>query len=457
MANTRFDSKSFNPEAFGKYVDSIPNVEKTELAKSGAIGKNENAHNALATQTGSLYARIPYTGRISAATSQNYDGVNNITSSNLDTFEQGFITAGRMDAWTERDFSYDITSGKDFMDVVGEQIAVYKQQVAQGMLLNVLNGIFSMKENWADNPVANAAAQEFKTKHTYDITGKAGMDAYVGAGTLNTAIQKACGDNKDIFKLAILHSATATNLENLRLLSYLTYTDADGITRNLAIGTWNGRLVLVDDGMPTGFIGTAAGVYTLTIANPASGDKIVVNGVETTLDATSAADAAAAATAVKSALEADATFNATYSMTRSQGVLTITEKSGHYGAGAPVASVVGTGTTTAVVATTTEPTGDITYTSYVLGQNSINLDPIGAKVPYEMSRNAASHGGEDTLYVRDRYIVGANGISFEKPSSIVGSASNSDLADGDNWQVVNNGTIAIPHKSIALARIISKG
>jgi hypothetical protein len=455
MANTRFDSKSFNPEAFGKYVDSIPNVEKTELAKSGAIGKNENAHNALATQTGSLYARIPYTGRISASTSQNYDGVNDITSSNLDTFEQGFITAGRMDAWTERDFSYDITSGKDFMDVVGEQVAVYKQQVAQGMLLNVLNGIFSMKENWADDPVANTAAQEFKTKHTYDITAKAGMDAYVGAGTLNTAIQKACGDNKDIFKLVILHSATATNLENLRLLNYLTYTDADGITRNLAIGTWNGRLALVDDSMPTGFLGTAAGVYTITIASPASGDKITVNGIETTLDSTSGASATAAASAVKDSLDADETFSATYSVSKSSGVLTITEKSGHYGAGAPTASVVGSATAT--VATTTEPTGDITYTSYVLGQNSINLDPIGAKVPYEMSRNAASHGGEDTLYVRDRYIVGANGVSFEKPASIVGSASNSDLADGGNWKIVSNGTIAIPHKSIALARIISKG
>jgi hypothetical protein len=455
MANTRFDAKSFNPEAFGKYVDSIPNVQKAELAKSGAIGKNENAHNALATQTGSLYARIPYTGRISASTSQNYDGVNDITSSNLDTFEQGFITAGRMDAWTERDFSYDITSGKDFMDVVGEQVAVYKQQVAQGMLLNVLNGIFSMKDNWADDPVANAAAQEFKTKHTYDITAKAGMDAYVGAGTLNTAIQKACGDNKDIFKLVILHSATATNLENLRLLNYLTYTDADGITRNLAIGTWNGRLALVDDSMPTGFLGTAAGVYTITIASPASGDKITVNGIETTLDATSGASATAAASAVKDSLDADETFSATYSVSKSSGVLTITEKSGHYGAGAPTASVVGSATAT--VATTTEPTGDITYTSYVLGQNSINLDPIGAKVPYEMSRNAASHGGEDTLYVRDRYIVGANGVSFEKPASIVGSASNADLADGGNWKIVSNGTIAIPHKSIALARIISKG
>ena len=454
MPNTRFDSKSFNPEAFGKYVDSIPNVEKTELAKSGAIGKNENAHNALATQTGSLYARIPYTGRISASTSQNYDGVNDITSSNLDTFEQGFITAGRMDAWTERDFSYDITSGKDFMDVVGEQVAVYKQQVAQGVLLNILNGIFSMKENWADDPVANTAAQEFKTKHTYDITAKAGMDAYVGAGTLNTAIQKACGDNKDIFKLVIMHSATATNLENLRLLNYMTYTDENGITKNLTIGTWNGRLALIDDGMPTGFVGTAAGVYTVTIggSNASEGDKFVIDGDEYTVASADTKTPTGVATSLATALGS----NTHYTVTRDGAVLTLTEKSGQYGYGQPAVSTTSEATTI-TAATATEPTGDITYTSYVLGQNSINLDPIGAKVPYEMSRNAASHGGEDTLYVRDRYIVGANGVSFEKPASIVGSASNSDLANGGNWKIVSNGTIAIPHKSIALARIISKG
>ena len=67
----KFDSKSFNAAAFGKYVDRIPNVTKTELAKSGAVGSNENARSALSNQTGSLYARIPFFGRIDGSTSQN--------------------------------------------------------------------------------------------------------------------------------------------------------------------------------------------------------------------------------------------------------------------------------------------------------------------------------------------------------------------------------------------------
>ena len=69
MAN--FDSKSFNPQAFGAYIKRIPNVTKNELAKSKAIGTNEQAAKALASQTGSLYARVPYFGRIKGSTSQN--------------------------------------------------------------------------------------------------------------------------------------------------------------------------------------------------------------------------------------------------------------------------------------------------------------------------------------------------------------------------------------------------
>ena len=85
------------------------------------------------------------------------------------------------------------------------------------------------------------------------------------------------------------------------------------------------------------------------------------------------------------------------------------------------------------------------------------MEDIGDYVPYEMSRDAKTNGGEDTLYVRDRYICGADGLSFEKPASLTGSASNADLSNGGNWAVINDGVKAVPHKAIAIARIISKG
>lgn len=354
----KFDSKTFNPEAFGAYVKRIPNVTKNELAKSGAVGTNEQARAALSNQTGSLYARIPYFGRIDGDTSQNNDGATNIASSNTTTYEQGFVVASRMDGWTERSFSKNITAGVDFMDNVAAQIADYKLDVRQKMLLAILKGVFAMKTTGTG--VAEKAAKEFIEKHVFDITAGVGEDALVGGSTLNKAIQKACGDNKNIFKLVVMHSEVATHLENIKLLKYMTQTDANGIERELALATWNGRTVLIDDNMPTEEVGDSGTGYTA-------------------------------------------------------------------------------------------------YTTYVLGEGSIILDDIGDAVPYEMTRDAKTNGGQDTLYVRDRYICGVDGISFEKPSSITASASNADLETGKNWNIINDGTKAIPHKAIALCKIVSKG
>lgn len=356
----KFDSKSFNPQAFGKYVDRIPNVTKNELAKSGAVGTNQNAHDALANQTGSLYARVPYFGRIDGSTSQNNDGGTDIASTSTTTYEQGFVVASRMDGWTEKSFSKNITAGVDFMDNVAAQIADYKMDVRQAMLLAILKGVFSMSTT--GSTVAAKAAKEFLDKHVYNITANTGDAALVGAATLNKAIQKAGGDNKNIFKLVIMHSEVATNLENMKLLKYMTYTDADGIERELALATWNGRTVLVDDNMPTEDVAKAGDVEAYTA-----------------------------------------------------------------------------------------------YTTYVLGEGAIILDDIGDAVSYEMSRDPKTNGGQDTLYVRDRYICGVDGISFEKPATITASASNTDLETGANWNIINDGTKAIPHKAIAIAKIVSKG
>lgn len=398
----KFDSKSFNPQAFGKYVDRIPNVTKNELAKSGAVGSNEQARAALSNQTGSLYARVPYFGRISGSTSQNNDGATNIQSTSTTTYEQGFIVASRMDGWTERSFSKNITAGTDFMDNVAAQIADYKMDVKQAMMLAILKGVFSMSTT--GSTVAAKAAKEFLDKHVYNITANAGDDALVGAATLNKAIQKAGGDNKNIFKLVIMHSEVATNLENMKLLKYMTYTDADGIERELALATWNGRTVLIDDNMPTGQIPTA---------------------YEKTSDV---------------ALDPDKTY---YTRSGSSPNYVYT----------PVANpnVSDIGTYYEVTAS------DTSYTTYVLGNGSIILDDIGDAVPYEMSRDPKTNGGQDTLYVRDRFICGVDGISFEKPASITASASNTSLATGTNWNIINDGTKAIPHKAIALCKIVSKG
>lgn len=349
----KFDSKTFNPEAFGKYVDRIPQLKKNELIKSGALKGNTEIRNAFSSQTGTAYAILPMYGLLDGI-ALNYDGQTDITATGTTTYERGVVVVGRAKAWTEGDFSVDITGGADFMDNVAQQVSEYFDGVDQSTLLAILEGIFSM---------TGTANKVFVDNHTYDITSI--DNGLVGASTLNTAIQKAGGDNKSKFTMVIMHSTVATNLENIKLLAYLKQTDSEGIERELGLATWNGRTVIIDDDMPV-----------TEVAESKSG----------------------------------------------------------------------------------EGDGYTSYTTYILGSGAFDYENIGAKVPFEMSRDPKTNGGQDTLYVRQRKCYAPYGISYTKKSQATLSPEDEELKKGANWELVNDGNgKTINHKAIPIARIISRG
>ena len=250
-----FDSKIFNGEVFQKYVDRVPNLKLNELLKSRAVVARPDLAGAMADQVGGNYITTPLKGLISGTTPLNYDGVTDITAQTTQTFSHSRVVVGRAQAWTEKDFSYDITGGVDFMENVAQQVAEYWDEIDQDTLIAILTGIFSMSDT---------EGLKFVDTHTHDITevvNSEGKKGFMDATSLNTAIQKASGDHKNKFSLAIMHSAVATNLENMKVLVYLKYNDANGMERETGLATLNGRLVLVDDSMPVDTTGDAP-VYT---------------------------------------------------------------------------------------------------------------------------------------------------------------------------------------------------
>lgn len=398
----QFDAKIFNGEVFGKYVDTIPNLKRNELIKSGALRRRSDLSTMFSAQTGSFYGTIPMLGLIDGDP-VNYDGETDIESTSTKTFSQSVIVTGRAKAWTEKDFSEDITGGQDFMANVASQVATYWDDIDQRTLLAVLQGIFSM---------TGAKNLEFVNNHTLDITAAATeTDQKVGSTTLNTAIQKACGDNKGKFSLAIMHSAVSTNLENLNLVERLKYTDANGIQRELALGTWNGKTVIIDDGMPTE---TIDDVYTLTT-------DTALNNVKTYYTRTGSGTTANPY--VYTAVDSPNVANiATYYELTSAGY--------------------------------------VEYTTFALGNGAIDFEDVGAKVPYEMDRNPAKNGGETTLYSRQRKVFAPYGISMTKKSVAKNSPTDDELKNGTNWELVNDGATTktyINHKAIPIARIVSRG
>ena len=247
-----FDAKIWNDEVFNKYVNDLPRLKQNALLKSGVFRNRGDLKSRLVDQVGGNYITEPIVGTI-GGTVQNYDGATNIVANDgIDTYSRGMIVFGRAKAWQERDFSFDIT-GHDFMEDIASQVGTYWDDVDETTLLSILTGIFGVSTN------------NFNTDHTLDIsalTSNSGADAYVGATTLNDAVQKAAGANKDIFKVAIMHSVVATNLENLQVLQYWKETDANGVQRPVALASWNGRTVLIDDDVPTGTGGTSPNTYT---------------------------------------------------------------------------------------------------------------------------------------------------------------------------------------------------
>nr|DAX95424.1 MAG TPA: major capsid protein [Caudoviricetes sp.] len=242
MPVTQFNAKTFNPEVFGKYMETIPRTKRNELLKSRAVVSAPQYVDMMREQTGSYYVTVPLFGRIGGAP-VNYDGNTDITADAMKTFSHSRIVVGRAKGWIERDFSHDITGGVEFMDVVGQQVATYWDDINQDILLSILKGIFAM---------TGTENEKFVKSHTYDVTeDKDKAKQVFNPVTLNNALQQAVGQNKSKFSLAIMHSQIATNLENLQILEYLKYTDKDGVQRDLTLATLNGRLVLIDDSMPT--------------------------------------------------------------------------------------------------------------------------------------------------------------------------------------------------------------
>lgn len=394
-----FNETIFNGEVFGRYVDSVPNTKQNQLIKSKAITPRQDLASMMSNQVGGNFISIPLKGLISGQEAQNYDGATDMTPESTTTYMHSRIVVGRMKAWKEDDFSADITGGNlDPMANIASQVAEYWQEVDQKTLLAVLKGIFAM---------TGAKNLEFVNKHTVDITGvvnaaDTSLNGMITATTINTAMQKALGDNKGKLSLVIMHSVVATNLENLKLLSYMKFNDANGLEREIGLATIHGRLVLIDDGMPTEEV---AATYALTTDTELNATKTYYTKSGTTYTAVTTPNVSNIATYYELKDEA-------------------------YTA----------------------------YTTYILGDGAIEYTNAGAKVPYSMDRNEEKNGGQEMLYSRQRKCFAPYGISFKTPTII--SPTEAQLADGANWELVKSqGTTPqyIDHKAIPIARVISRG
>lgn len=387
----KYRGKIFNEQVFEKYMRTVPSTKENSLIKNGLF-TNVNKYKAkFADQTGGYATEEPIKGRL-GGTPTNYDGSTDIAKgTERITFHQRKIAYGRAKAWGEYDFAAEVT-GTNFMAEASE-VKEYWDEQRQSTVLAILKGIFGM---------TGGVDGQFVEKHTYDISEEVSNNT-LGADTMNRAAQKALGDKKAQLDIIFMHSVVSTNLEGLNLINYLKYTDADGIERDLTIGTFNGRLVVVDDEVQE------------------------LNGYEEATSATTGAVKVVASGA-----------------TTGQVNITDVKASDFYPEN---------------VAANDYVVASVKYVSYAFKKGFFEYEDLGVEKPVELVRNAYEKGGFTDMVTRIREIIVPYLISYKGTGSV--SPANSALATGSNWELANDGAsedkVYVDPKLIPVVRIISRG
>jgi hypothetical protein len=334
--NFPYDSEIFNYE-----WKNTPDLILTSMIESGAVVQDSEIARLISN--GSNFFTVPFYD-ILGGEEEVYNGVDSFTHDELSGKVYSGVVFGRMKAWKAVSFIKDFNSGADPMAQIVAGVAKYWQKKRQERLIGILEAVFG---------ISGDADWDLHTTDLASGTTEVADTNLIGATTINDATVKACGDNAQVFSMAIMHSVVANRLANLQLLEFSKYTDARGITRDLPLGTVNGKIVIVNDNVPVEASGT------------------VVGGKE--------------------------------------------------------------------------------YTTYVLGLGAIRYAQAPVDVPSEMDRDPKTNGGVDMIYTRVREAIVPAGFSFVGDVTTDVGIPDTELLASASYE------LAMPAKSIALAKIVTNG
>ncbi|MBE7034810.1 MAG: coat protein [Ruminococcaceae bacterium] len=243
----------FDEEVFVQSWDATPDPTKTAMLDSGAVVEDAVIASRIQAD-GGLYT-IPFYSVLDG-TPDNYDGATDITAEETAGSSQTGVVFGRGKGFTARNFASEL-SGADPMGHIAATIGKYWAKQRQKALISILQAIFGITG-------ASGNAKKWHDTHTADLTSATATPYTMGATDLNDLATMAMGDNKNLFSLAIMHSAVAKNLENLQVLEHWKYTDANGIQRPTTLASVNGFTVVIDDGVPVQAVGGSGANKDLT-------------------------------------------------------------------------------------------------------------------------------------------------------------------------------------------------
>ncbi|WP_029470629.1 coat protein [Blautia producta] len=234
----------FDEELFLQMWNEAPDPYLTAMIESGAVVEDPTISGMIQT-SGNIYT-IPFYDTLDGD-DQNYDGQTDITVTEVGGGFQTGVVYGRAKGFFARNFTAEL-SGADPMGHIVATIARYWQKRRQMRMIGITNAVF-------DITGASGHAKKWTETHSLNLGSDTANARVIEETDLNDLATLACGDHKDQFGLAIMHSNVAKTLENKQLLEYWKYTDANGIQRPMNMGSANGYTVIIDDGVPCETVG----------------------------------------------------------------------------------------------------------------------------------------------------------------------------------------------------------
>ena len=149
-----------------------------------------------------------------------------------------------------------VVSGDDPMQAIVDLVAEYWARTDQALVISALKGLFAAA-SMAGNKLIIAAEATAGVSATTQLNGATFVDA--------TA---KLGDRGDRLTAVAMHSATEAALRKLDLIDFIP--DSEGKAQ---IKTFQGRRVIVDDGLPVRAGTTSGQVYTTYLFGPGAFGK----------------------------------------------------------------------------------------------------------------------------------------------------------------------------------------
>lgn len=100
---------------------------------------------------------------------------------------------------------------------------------------------------------------------------------------------------------------------------------------------------------------------------------------------------------------------------------------------------------------TNETTGEVEYTTYLLGRGALLEAPAPVDVPSEKTRDAKKDGGMNYLVTRKRETIHPNGFNWS-PSTVIISPTDDQLGNTANWSLAVEDLKLIP-----MVKVVSNG